>query len=698
MPEVLPIALLSQPGDTGRHLRDALVDTGAPIVYEAQAAELDRERLERSGARVVVVNLDNEVEAHLDAVYDLIGDDRYNVIFNEAQVSSQLSGWEQARWARHLVAKILGREDADPPRPKDAEPVPQPMAAQKAASQAPEVVMLAANDTTAEMSAAEAPVAEHTGSVVEPTPAAADIEDFADILSLLDEVDSDRAGVEAAAAPAPNARDHSLDTRPLPELDLSEFAQAATDAADPSATQRIEALDFDALTAAPAATGADDLGFADLDVFGEADIEPVVDSVLDAPEPVVVESSVDELGFADLADFGDEPVADASIQVSLGSAEPIAAAMDSDPDDGDLGFADLDGFGDESAATETVASATQSDPAASALDDDASDLAGLELLEIDFDEPATESPAANATTTAPKASPVAAEPSFNWSLESIDDSEAPAPAASPAAPVTPQTFGIEKISAADYLAPEAGKEPASDEADAFDGLSLELVPLEEAVAPQSAAAAPAEREGVWLDPSAARAAINRVVVIGASIGGPEAVREFLAEVPKSCQALFLLAQHMGAEFMQVMAQQLARTTQLVVRMPTHGERVGHGDIIIVPTTHRLRVDKQGVVLLEALNGEQAAHSPSIDLLLHDIADVFGAKATALIFSGMAEDAAQGSLYLHDLGGAVYAQDPDTCVISSMVDGVIATGAVTFTGSPRALAERVLGDIRTASKA
>ncbi|MBK7012228.1 MAG: hypothetical protein IPH43_05760 [Xanthomonadales bacterium] len=120
----MPIALLSQAGDSGRHLRDALAASGTPIVYECQAAEFDREALEQSGARVVVVNLDPEVEAHLDDVYALLDDDRYNVIFNEAQVSSQLSGWEQARWARHLAAKILGSSDADPPRPEGAEPVP----------------------------------------------------------------------------------------------------------------------------------------------------------------------------------------------------------------------------------------------------------------------------------------------------------------------------------------------------------------------------------------------------------------------------------------------------------------------------------------------------------------------------------------------------------------------------------------------
>ncbi|MEO7200484.1 MAG: chemotaxis protein CheB, partial [Dokdonella sp.] len=107
------VALLSQSGELARHLREALAAAGVPLVYEAVPAQLDRPALEQSGAVVVVVNLDNEVEAQLDDIYALLDDDRYNVIFNEGQVSSQLSGWELARWARHLAAKITGANDID---------------------------------------------------------------------------------------------------------------------------------------------------------------------------------------------------------------------------------------------------------------------------------------------------------------------------------------------------------------------------------------------------------------------------------------------------------------------------------------------------------------------------------------------------------------------------------------------------------
>jgi len=178
--------------------------------------------------------------------------------------------------------------------------------------------------------------------------------------------------------------------------------------------------------------------------------------------------------------------------------------------------------------------------------------------------------------------------------------------------------------------------------------------------------------------------IRKVYVLGASIGGPEAVRDFLSELPREIPALFLLAQHMGAEFVDMMAQQLAKATPLTVRTPTHGERVSHGDVVIVPTTHRLQVDVDGVVLLERVNND-GAYSPSIDRVLRDAADRYGAAASAIIFSGMTTDAVEGTKYLASKGGAVYAQHPDTCVVSSMIDGVVEAGIVKVLGAPKELA-------------
>ncbi len=655
MPEnTMPIALLSQAGDSGRHLRDALAASGTPIVYECQAAEFDREALEQSGARVVVVNLDPEVEAHLDDVYALLDDDRYNVIFNEAQVSSQLSGWEQARWARHLAAKILGSTDADPPRPEGAEPVPQrsPAAVVAVAAKVPQVADIPRAPEVAEsaIDAVASVDADTAHNEVMELDSVIEIDEFADISALLRESEADplttSVGEIQLSSTAAPSHDDSI---PLPVLDLSEFEDSAATAGS-AATAIMEADEFDGIFL------AEDLPE-----------ESAVEATVEMPAfDVTAADGGESLGFGDLDGFADAD------EESIEAIEMVSVVeSEARPVEADL-----------------IETASASDAAAAG-----NDLAGLEMLDLDWNEssPATPVDAPDTQAEVGQIPAPKVESAFAWSLADLDDGGA-ASNAGQLDEGTPATFGIEKISASEYLAPT---DEVVDDKDVAVGLSLELIPIEEAVAHPTSATDTLAHES-WLDPSS-RVAISRVWVLGASIGGPEAVREFLAEIPAKCPALFLLAQHMGAEFMEIMAQQLVRSTSLTVRTPSHGERVSHGDIVIVPTTHRLRVDRAGVITLEAQAAGERPNSPSIDQVLEDVADRFGAKAGAIIFSGMAEDAAQGSRYLAGIGGTVYAQDPDTCVISSMVDGVVDTGVVSFVGSPKALAGKLLGELNVTAK-
>ncbi|MBN8482553.1 MAG: chemotaxis protein CheB, partial [Xanthomonadales bacterium] len=403
---------------------------------------------------------------------------------------------------------------------------------------------------------------------------------------------------------------------------------------------------------------------------------------LDDEQGVDMPASEDALGFADLDDFAGDEATAAAIEPDSASAEP---------DDGfDLAFE----FATE-LETAPPPPAPARDPetefadAAEAIDAAAAPggLAELELLDLDWADAPTPPPGEDAVDEPVAPPPPVSREAFAWTL--VDEDEATDDEAAPAA--RPTEFGIETISAAEYLSPASEPAAVAAPAATASSFTLELVPIEEAVAPQAKPEFAARDN--WLDTSAPKssAIVQKVWVLGASIGGPEAVREFLARIPKDYPALFLLAQHMGPEFVDLMAQQLAKTTALTVRTPTHGERVAHGDIVIVPLTQRLRVDREGIVVLEPAAEPQPAHSPSIDQLLRDIGDRFGAKAGAIIFSGMAEDAAEGSRHLVDRGGRVYVQDPRTCVISSMVDGVLETGVVSFTGSPLELADRLLGE-------
>lgn len=117
------VALLFADADLGAHLREALVALGARIVYEGAAAQAQPEALAKSGADVVVVNLEPAEDEHFDRLHALLEQGSQRVVFNDAEASRNLSGWDKARWARHLAVKLIGSGDVDPPRPSDARQV-----------------------------------------------------------------------------------------------------------------------------------------------------------------------------------------------------------------------------------------------------------------------------------------------------------------------------------------------------------------------------------------------------------------------------------------------------------------------------------------------------------------------------------------------------------------------------------------------
>ena len=639
------VALLYEAQELGRHLREALTSMGTPIVYEAAPADLDLTALENSGARVVVVNLDPEVEAHLDEVYGLLEDDRYCVVFNDAQASSSLSGWDQARWARHLAAKILGdANNIDPPRPEGAEAIPEPVVR----AESPPV--------------ADEPESEEIEVASEPE-ASYDTR----LQSIVEEPKDEPVAAASTAG----------DPLGMLESRYEEMNQPATAAYPSPSPPPADAFDFstlEALTAAPSPPSAPSA----LDLAAELldDVRASSTASTEPASPVEPETDEETFSVAPLQ-VTDEPTTEETIAVEdlevfdLAALDKLLGETEPRNDESAIDVGDLGDF-DTVESVEVEERAIEAPPPASP--------STFSLA----DDVAYESPSAPPKETASPVSSLKLAAAADWSLEDMLEGDAPPPVP---VPTGRADFGIEKLSAAEYLAPPTENTAPPPMPDA--GLSFELMPLEEAVAPQ-----PVEREAheAWLDPDkvVVPPKIRRVWVLGASIGGPEAVRDFLGELPHDYPALFLLAQHMGAEFVDLMAQQLAKSTPLTVRTPTHGERVGHGDVVIVPTTHRLQVDPEGTVVLERSSSD-GAYSPSVDRVLRDVADRYGASAGAIIFSGMTTDSVEGSKYLASKGGTIYAQHPDTCVVSSMIDGVVEAGVVKFLGAPKELADVLLAE-------
>lgn len=181
---------------------------------------------------------------------------------------------------------------------------------------------------------------------------------------------------------------------------------------------------------------------------------------------------------------------------------------------------------------------------------------------------------------------------------------------------------------------------------------------------------------------------QNIWVLGASLGGPDAIKQFLGELPADLPVAFILAQHLGANFMGLLAEQLNRVTAFKVMPSRVGHVLRHGEVIVAPVQERMHINPIGTLELHSLH-EESVYSPSIDTVLQDMANRYGNKCHCIIFSGMCDDGVIGTEILSRQGSEIWTQDANSCVISAMPDNVRNTGCSTFSGTPRQLAHKLI---------
>ena len=174
--------------------------------------------------------------------------------------------------------------------------------------------------------------------------------------------------------------------------------------------------------------------------------------------------------------------------------------------------------------------------------------------------------------------------------------------------------------------------------------------------------------------------------LGASIGGPQALKRFLSRLPADLPFGFVLAQHIGGNFLDLLAHQLDRVTPLAVRVAADGAVLRAGDVLVVPVGRAPAFCADGRVRLRPLG--ESVYDPSIDRTLEAVAAAWGERAGAILFSGMGDDGLRGCHEIVRRGGTVWAQEPESCVVSSMADQARERGYVGFSGTPEQLADHL----------
>lgn len=181
---------------------------------------------------------------------------------------------------------------------------------------------------------------------------------------------------------------------------------------------------------------------------------------------------------------------------------------------------------------------------------------------------------------------------------------------------------------------------------------------------------------------------KNVWVLGASLGGPDALKQFLIHIPEDLPVAFIVAQHLGENFVSLLAEQLDRYTEFNVFVAKKGYVVRHNDVLITPTNKSVIINSLGAVeLIDTV--ELTNYTPSINFAINNIATRYKTNAGAIIFSGMCDDGVEGCEALIQKGGQVWVQDPKSCVISAMPESVVKKVSVEFTGTPQMLAEQLV---------
>jgi len=167
---------------------------------------------------------------------------------------------------------------------------------------------------------------------------------------------------------------------------------------------------------------------------------------------------------------------------------------------------------------------------------------------------------------------------------------------------------------------------------------------------------------------------ERIVAIGTSTGGTQALEEVLATLPRVCPGI-VVVQHMPERFTAAFAERLNKLCELDVKEAAAGDRVLPGRALIAPGGRHMMVKRSGAYYhVDVADGPLVSrHKPSVDVLFRSVAKFAGRNALGIIMTGMGDDGARGLKEMRDAGASTIAQDEASCVVFGMPKEAIRLG-------------------------
>ncbi len=658
------VALLARAGESRNQLRTALQDLGADLVCEGDPSDLSPNAVSDLNPKVMVVSLEPAIEAALDKFDDLLGSSSIEVVYDDAEVSGKLEGWDLNRWARHLAAKIIGT-DLMPPVPTGSamasqdEWQPQPGAPETPAEAMADAKLEDYLHDTQSL-ATDVPVNESYSDALQrdvPEPQA-EVEPETSLDVNLDDLEhAMRLNIADENHDESPATKVELENRApvVDEMELSDFdgfisaeaaataaAQIGNDFVEPAVTEEFLVEDFTAPVAlvAEQAVAVDDGGFIDFD-NSQAEMQAA-----EVGQPAVEMQDDDFISFdnsqAEIKDeisLGD----DADFDIDLSALESGESATVATTEHSSLDFEDtIDTLADFKVSEQPVVfSKYQSDDAvemSSSMDDD---VAALAAQLDEFEK--------NDNRAVAK----------NMDFSNLQDD---APSQKPSQPSTAANGG-------------GSAEQTTREMPKFDASTLTLLDMDAEIPGQVAAQAAAASallkknkfvlEAVEGEEQAEKPLSDvGAVLILAGMGGPDAVRQLLKALPQTLNVPVLLYQHLEVGKHDRLVAQLQKVSNLPVYLAVQGQTAEPGQVAVIPVG-------VGLDLVENELFFGGADSQQ------ELVSTLPAKhSVVIVLSGAAYETAAEAAYVQSQGGLALAQDPTNCFEPAASDALVKLGGKT----------------------
>jgi two-component system chemotaxis response regulator CheB len=167
-----------------------------------------------------------------------------------------------------------------------------------------------------------------------------------------------------------------------------------------------------------------------------------------------------------------------------------------------------------------------------------------------------------------------------------------------------------------------------------------------------------------------------IVVIGISTGGPQALKALIPRFPADFPVPIAIVLHMPVGYTEMYARRLDEASALTVSEAAEGDEVRAGTVLIAPAGRHLTFTRNGqgrVVTHLDLRPLDTQHRPSVDVLFHSAADVYGSRVLGVVMSGMGADGREGSAWIKAAGGSVLTESEESCVVYGMPRSVVEAG-------------------------